>query len=109
MKEHLFQRILGLALCLVGFSAAALPGTALRFNGVNSYASVANNSALNAYPLTVTAWVHCLTNNGAYQTIVSKYTNSSFDGWAMQITPSDQLRGFYYRAGSGANEAIDNS
>lgn len=101
--------MLGLGLCVAGYSAAALPETALRFNGVNSYASVAHNAALNAYPLTVTAWVHCLANSGAYQTIVSKYTNSSFDGWAMQITPSGQLRGFYYRGGSGANKAIDNS
>src|SRR5450631_2891309 len=101
MKTIAFRRLGWLWLCLAtAFSAAALPGTALRFNG---YASVANNAALNAYPLTVTAWVHCLMNNGAYQTIVSKYKDSSFDGWAMQITPSGQLRGFYYRGGSGAN------
>src|SRR5882724_2377467 len=103
MKNNLFQRMLGLGLCLAAFSASALPGTALRFNGVNNYASVAHNAALNAYPLTVTTWFRCLANNGTYQTIVSKYANSSFDGWAMQITPSGQLRGFYYRAGSGAN------
>ena len=107
MKLNLFERMLGLLLCFTAFSASALPGTALRFNG--SYASVAHTAALDAYPLTVTAWVHCLANNGTYQTIVSKYTNSSFDGWALQITPSGQLRGFYYRAGSGANKAIDNS
>ena len=109
MESRLFQRMLGLGLCMAAFSAAALPGTALRFNGLNNYASVESNAAQNAYPLTVTAWVHCLANNGAYQTIVSKYANSSFDGWAMQITPSGQLRGFYYRGGSGANQAIDNS
>jgi hypothetical protein len=28
-------------------SAAGMPATTLRFNGVNSYASVANNAALN--------------------------------------------------------------
>ncbi len=94
---------------LAAFSAVALPGTALRFNGANNYASVAHNAALDAYPLTVSAWFRCAANNGGYQTIVSKYTNSSFDGWAMQITPSGQLRGFYYRGGSGANKAIDNS
>ena len=110
MKTIAFRRLGWLWLCLgTAFSVTALPGTALRFNGVNSYASVEHNTTLNAYPLTVTAWVHCLANNGAYQTIVSKYTNFSFDGWAMQITPSGQLRGFYYRGGSGANKAIDNS
>jgi len=110
MKTIAFRRLGWLWLSLsMAFSLFAMPGTALRFNGTGSYASVAHNAALNAYPLTVTAWVHCLANSGGYQTVVSKYTNSSFDGWALQITPSGQLRGFYYRGASGANKAIDNS
>ena len=110
MNANVFRRLGWLWLCLGSvFSALAMPGTALRFDGAASYASVAHNAALNAYPLTVTAWFHCLANNGGYQTLVSKYTNSSYDGWALQVTPSGQLRGFYYRAGSSGNKAIDNS
>ena len=35
----------------------------MRYNGTNSYVSVPHNAALNAFPLTITAWVKTLRNS----------------------------------------------
>ena len=88
--------MLWLALCLAAFSTAALPGNALRFNGVNSYASVTNNAALDAYPMTVSAWFRCGTNNGGVQVIAAKYVDQSYNGWAM-VVQNGQLHGYFFR------------
>jgi hypothetical protein len=98
MKNPLFSRVLWVWLGLAAFSAAALPGTALRFNGVNSYASVLPNGALNAYPLTVSAWFRCTPNNGGVQVIAAKYGDSTFNGWAL-VVQSGQLHGYFFRSG----------
>ena len=104
-----FLRVAWILGCwLVAFSAGAGINTALHFNGTNNYAAIPHNAALNGYPMTVTAWFRCVAANSAGQVILSKYTNSSYDGWALVVAPSGQLRGFYYRGGNaGANMAID--
>src|ERR1017187_2853035 len=97
MKLILFRRIGWLWVCLLtALSASALPGTALRFNGTGSYASVAHNPALDAYPMTVTAWFRCETNNGGVQVVTAKYGDSTYNGWAL-VVQNNQLHGYFYR------------
>src|ERR1035437_2020539 len=81
-------------------------GTALHFNQSTELASIPHNLALNAYPLTVTAWFRSTANNGSVQVIAAKYMDKTYDGWALAVQ-SGQLHGFYYRAGSLNNKAID--
>ena len=54
-------------------------------------------TALNAYPLTVSAWIK--TTNTAAQVggIVSKYADGSFNGWSM-FSYAGRVRGFYFAA-----------
>src|ERR1039457_217441 len=92
-------------ICAVG-NLFASPGTALHFNANSALVSIPHNLALNAYPLTVTAWFRSSVNNGAVQVIAAKYIDRSYDGWALAVQ-SGQLHGFYYRAGSLGNKAID--
>ena len=107
MEKMFIRWVLLICFALAAGSASALPGTALRFNGTNNSASVGHNAALDAFPMTVTAWFRCTTNTALPQTIVSKYANSSYDGWAL-VVQSGQLRGFYYRvANASTNKAID--
>jgi hypothetical protein len=92
-------------LCATG-SLFAGSGAALHFNTSSALASIPHNTALDAYPLTVSAWFRSAANNGAVQVIAAKYVDSTYDGWALALQ-SGQLRGFYYRAGSLGNKAID--
>ncbi len=97
MNLIVFRRLGWLWLCWgMASSALALPGTALRFNGAGSSASVLNNPALDTYPMTVTAWFRCETNNGGVQVIVAKYGDSTYNGWAM-VVQNGQLHGYFYR------------
>jgi len=91
---------------LLAISAQAVsPGTALRFDGVNGYVQVASAPALNAFPLTVTAWFRSTNGTSPVQSLVSKYVDSSGDGWSL-ILQNGHLRGFYF-AGNAANRALD--
>jgi Concanavalin A-like lectin/glucanases superfamily len=74
----------------------AAPGSALRFDGVNGYVQVAPNANLNAYPLTATAWFRTTNGAAAVQGIVSKYTESSGNGWGL-VVQNGHLRGFHFR------------
>src|SRR5690349_12501177 len=77
--------------------AQAEAGTALRFNGTNSYVSIPHNAALNAYPLTITAWVKTLRNSAAVDGIVSKYPDASGNGYSINLR-NGNLYAWYYRA-----------
>ena len=81
-------------------------GGALHFNSNSALVSIPHNIALNAYPLTVTAWFRSTANNGSVQVIAAKYKDQTYDGWVLSVQ-SGQLHGFYYRAGSLGNKAID--
>jgi hypothetical protein len=55
------MRFSGLALLvsmvvLQPFGSSAAPGSTLQFDGVGAFVQVTNNSALNAFPFTVSAW-----------------------------------------------------
>ena len=61
---------------------ASLAGAALQFNGATSSVTVPNQPALDAYPLTVEAWINTTQSNGN-AALVSKYADGSFNGWQM--------------------------
>jgi hypothetical protein len=81
---------------LLACRAQAAPGSALRFDGVNSYVQVAHNTNLNAYPFTATAWFRTTNGAAAMQGIVSKYSGNIAGGWAL-VVQNGHLRGFCFR------------
>ena len=87
-------------LLLVAASAESqvTPGTSLRFNGTNGFVSVPHNTALNAFPLTITAWVKTLRNSTQADGIVSKYQDGSFNGYSLLLN-NGTLYAFYSRLG----------
>ena len=70
--------------------------TALSLNGATSYARVAHDTAFNAYPLTVTAWIRTTDTSARVQGIVCKYLESSFNGYAMFVY-NGRLRAWFLR------------
>jgi len=74
---------------------AGVSGNALSFNGSNQYGTVANVSALNAYPLTVAAWVKTASSSGAHG-IVSKYAASSLNGYQIFVN-NGNLCAWYFK------------
>jgi len=86
--------------------ALADAGSALRFDGVNPYVSVPHATNFNSYPFTVTAWFRTANASNVGQGIVSKYLDSSANGWAL-IVQNGRLRAFNYRNGNFLNFSID--
>jgi hypothetical protein len=81
---------------LFACNTQAAPGSALRFDGVNGYVQVAHSTNLNAYPLTATAWFRTTNTAAVVQGIVSKYTESSGNGWGL-VVQNGHLHGFHFR------------
>ena len=94
-----FGRLAALMLCLLSvLCAQADPGTALHFNGTNSYVSILHDAALNAFPLTVTAWVRTFRSSALVDGIVSKYFDASFNGYSLNLR-NGNLYVWYLRSG----------
>ncbi len=102
-----YRNGLRLALLLGIFSSLLNPfplhaqpesNTALRFNGTNSFVTVPHSAALNAFPLTVTAWVKTLRNTNIVDGIVSKYFDGSGNGYTV-VLQNGTLFAFYSRLG----------
>jgi hypothetical protein len=70
-------------------------GSALQFDGINGFIQVPNNQNLNPFPFTVTAWIRSTNISSVAQGIVSKYADSTFNGWSL-VLQNGHLRGFYY-------------
>jgi hypothetical protein len=71
------------------------PGNALTFNGTSAYALVTYSPALDAYPLTVTAWFKTTqTNTGA--ALVSKYYAGSLEGYQIYVDQTG-IHAWYFR------------
>ncbi|HYT61160.1 MAG TPA: hypothetical protein VEL06_13380 [Haliangiales bacterium] len=86
--------LLFLLFCAGAIAAHAqpAPGYALRFDGSGNYVAVPHTFALNAFPLTVMAWVNA-TQGGD---LVNKYVSSSLNGWDVFIRAS-HVRAWYFR------------
>lgn len=71
------------------------PRGALAFDGVDDFVEVTHRAALNAYPLTVAAWVQTTRNEPVVDGIVCKYVDGSFNGYGMFVY-GGRLRAFYF-------------
>ncbi len=95
MLATLFVVFLG-----VLFTSFAQPqaGTALRFDGVDDYVSIPHDPALNAYPLTITAWIKTARVSSAVDGIITKYFDASFNGYSLNLR-NGNLYAWYLRSG----------
>ena len=79
--------------------AQSVAGACLRFNGTNSYVSVPHNAALNAFPLTITAWVKTLRNSSQVDGIVSRYFDVFLgNGYSINLR-NGNMYAWYLRSG----------
>ena len=73
-------------------------GAGLSLDGVDDYVAVPHTSALDAYPLTVSAWFRTTTQSGL-KGLVNKYSAGSFDGYEVFLHDGD-LCAWFFRDGS---------
>ena len=73
------------------------PGYALSFINTIGSVSVPHTNALNAYPLTVTAWFQIMPPNAITVDLVKKY-DGAVNGWQLQIV-SGMLSATYFASG----------
>ena len=95
--------LLGWLACATAQSAA---GSALRFDGVDDYVEVADDPVLDAYPLTITAWVKTLRTTNVYEGIVSKYQAGSGNGYSLHLY-NGRLYAWYFRNGANRIYTVD--
>lgn len=97
--SRLTHRALRFSLLAVLFCAGVAhaqsgPGHALGFSGNGSYVAVPHTAGLNAFPLTVMAWVNTTAATGQ-QGLVNKYLASSFNGWNLFLRDG-RVRAWYF-------------
>src|SRR5262245_51075171 len=71
------------------------PGNALNFNGTSAYAVMSHSAALDAYPLTVTAWFKTTQTNGP-AALVNKYYANSLSGYQIYVDQTG-IHAWYFR------------
>lgn len=79
-------------------------GGSFTFDGTNDYVEISHTTALNAFPLTMTAWIY-VTSTANNADIINKYISGSVNGYRMGITQNGI--GIYYFAGS-INQGLTN-
>ena len=77
---------------------AGISGSALAFNGSNSYATVRSTASLDSYPLSVSAWVKTTATNGLAG-VINKYVASSMNGYQIFMN-NGKLCAWYFRNGA---------
>src|SRR5687767_1239748 len=70
-------------------------GTALSFDGVDDFVSIANSPNLNVYPLTVMGWFQS-SDQGLDRGMVNKYVVNSFNGYNVYFHQG-RVRAWYFR------------
>src|SRR4051794_20585829 len=103
--KYLFAFGAALALCLVPSSTHAQVPTALGFDGVSNYVSIAHTNTLNAYPLTVTFWMKA-PGTGIGRGIVNKYLSASGNGWQVYLD-GPTVRAWYFNPSGGSVATLD--
>jgi hypothetical protein len=78
-------------------------GGALSFDGISNYVSVANAPALDAFPLTIAAWIKTTATTGV-RGVVNKYLAGSYNGYNLFMN-NGALCAWYLR--DTANYAYD--
>jgi microcystin-dependent protein len=87
--------------------AAGGPGNALHLDGVDDYVTVPAGNSLNAYPITVTAWVRTSQTSGAVD-LVRKSPDGP-PGWYLSLSNGVVTAGYTRMMGSEAKVASTNS
>jgi gliding motility-associated-like protein len=80
-------------------TATTSPASALNFDGVNDFVSVAHTSSLNAYPITVETWFKSAYTGSVAAALVNKYISNSLNGWQIYLK-NGFLEGFYFKDAS---------
>jgi hypothetical protein len=74
----------------------SVAGSSLSLNGVNQDVTVASTADLNAYPLTITAWVKTSRTAANYDAVVNKYASGSGNGYSLHLF-NGHIYAFYFR------------
>ena len=95
-------RLIVIGIVLRAFIANADPGSALHFDGTNSYVNIPHAAALDAFPLTITAWIRTFRSARLYDGIVNKYSPGSGNGYSVHVY-NGRLSAWYFRPGGLAS------
>jgi hypothetical protein len=77
------------------------PRYALAFDGLNDSVDVPHHAALNAFPITISAWIRTSNSTELVRGIVSKYLDGSLNGYSLFLY-GGHLRAWYFRNGANA-------
>jgi hypothetical protein len=92
---------------VVGWGAGS-PGSSawgLSFDGVDDQVNVSNQAALNAYPLTISAWIKTTQTNDYESGIINKYWVSSFDGYQLYLL-NGHICGWYFLGNQSSHSGV---
>jgi hypothetical protein len=73
---------------------------AMQFGGIDGSVTIAHQTPLNAYPLTVSTWIKTTQNDAVQRGIITKYDVGSVNGYQMLLF-NGHLRAWYFRSGVG--------
>lgn len=101
-------------LSVLAVAALALPASAQRLSGnyldlTSGSVQTAHAADLNAYPLTVTAWVRT-TGSAGFKEIVTKYVGASFNGYSVHLINGHVYAWYFVSAGRsvyGGGQGLD--
>ncbi len=82
---------------------ASVADRALKLDGADDQIVIPHDASLNAFPLTVMAWVKTSQSAGTYPAIAGKYQVNSLDGWGMALNQG-RLHCWYYRSSGNGLE-----
>jgi len=84
------------------WSAGGAVGGALKFDGVDDYINIGNNSSINiTHPITIGAWVYP-TGFNSYNTVIGKRDGASAVNYSFRINSNTTLE-YYFADGSWRN------
>lgn len=88
----------------------SVAGKALEFDGADDRVEIPHDDALNAFPLTLMAWVKTTQATGAYPAIIAKYGGGTGLGYAIALD-AGRVTAWYYANPANylwdANDGID--
>jgi len=82
-----------------GAGSPGSSGYALSFDGVDDQVTVTSQAALDAYPLTISAWIKTSQAGSASTGIINKYSPGSFNGYQLFLV-SGHIHAWYFQGGS---------
>ncbi|MGA2863507.1 MAG: LamG-like jellyroll fold domain-containing protein [Verrucomicrobiota bacterium] len=83
---------------VVGWGAGNPPAStyALSFDGLDDVVTVTNQGVLNAYPLTISAWIKTSQVDSTSRGIINKYWSGSFNGYQLFLV-SGNIHAWYFK------------